>query len=322
MTAMTAAVETKPKDVYTLDDLQDWDRQTGGLDAPARLAVLGDPVAHSVSPAMHNAALRHLQIPAQYVRLHITPEQLPEALGLIGKSGFYGVNLTIPHKTAALELLADVDPRAKQLGAVNTILVEESTKRLQGFNTDGEGFVRAVRAEFGIDVSDLRILILGAGGGAGRAIAAQCAIEGCERLMLANRTVEKARTLADSLRHFFTSDTRLIGPVNRLDVIPIEEKPLETALQYCDLIVNATSLGLSRTDPPPLPTHLILPHHCVFDSVYRKGRTALVQGAIDAGARAINGLPMLLHQGAAAFEIWFDRQAPIPIMRQALHEQN
>src|SRR3954469_12126386 len=177
------------QDVYTFQDLQRWEETTAGAKPPLRLAVFGDPVAHSASPPMHNAALEACGIEARYTRLHILPEELRTALRMLPKQGFLGVNLTIPHKEPALGLMTRLDEHARRVGVVNTVLVEG--EELIGFNTDGPGLARAVRAEFGVDLRDLRIVVLGAGGGAGRAVAMQCAIEQCERLTLVNRTVAK-----------------------------------------------------------------------------------------------------------------------------------
>lgn len=286
------------------------------LDPPAKLAVFGDPVAHSKSPDFQNAALRKCGIAAQYVRVHVKPEELETALRSLPAAGFVGANLTLPHKSAAVPLMDELDPAAKAIGAVNTVAISDNGK-LTGFNTDGPGFVRAIREEFFADVRDLRILVLGAGGGAGRAIAVQCAMEGCERLVLVNRTVEKAKALARELAGYFHSD-RLIGPIDRLVAIPHDPAPLRTQLDHIDLVVNATSLGMKRTDPPVLSQSLLTPNLMVYDAVYAGGTTRLVEDAIQSGARACNGLSMLLHQGAIAFEIWFNRTAPLAAMRTAL----
>jgi shikimate dehydrogenase len=153
------------KDVYTIEDLRDWPAATGSEERPLRLAVFGDPVAHSASPPMHNAALEKCGIEARYTRLHIRADELAEAFQLLPGAGFIGVNCTIPHKAAALPLMHEVDSHARRIGVVNTVLIEGG--RLLGYNTDGPGLVRAVRGEFGVDLRDLRVLVLGAGGGAG-----------------------------------------------------------------------------------------------------------------------------------------------------------
>ena len=298
------------KEVYTLADLKDW----RDLDPPIRLGVFGDPVEHSLSPQMQNAALKHCKIDMQYARFHILPDELRGAIDLIRKLEFIGVNLTIPHKIAALELMDAADDNVKRIGAVNVIKVEGG--KLHGFNTDGRGFARAVREEFSVDLRDLRVMILGAGGAA-RAIALQCAKENCERLVIANRSLEKAQKLADELRVFFTGP-KVLGPVARLQAVPLEETAIRFQIGNVDLVVNATPIGLNRGDPSPIPARLLAPHLMVYDTIYSAKRTPFVSAATEAGARAANGLSMLLHQGALAFEIWFQREAPIEVMRKAL----
>ncbi|MDD5201261.1 MAG: shikimate dehydrogenase [Terrimicrobiaceae bacterium] len=302
-------------EVHAAADLLDGAPVLRGLTPPARLAVLGDPVEHSKSPAFHNAALRAAGIDAQYVKILVRPEELSGTLRALPAAGFLGVNVTLPHKAAALATVDEADDYAKKSGAVNTVLVDDDA--LRGFNTDGPGFLRAIREDFSADLRDLRILILGAGGGAGRAIAVQCALERCERLVLVNRTVEKARALAAELAPCFRSD-RLLGPAERLAAIPHEDEALRAELAHVDLVVNATSLGMKRSDPPLLPQSHLTPNLMVYDAIYTGGKTRLIEDAEQAGARAANGLSMLLHQGALSFEIWFNRPAPLAVMRAAL----
>jgi shikimate dehydrogenase len=301
-------------DRYTLADLENWRKAPRQKDERIRLGIFGDPVAHSLSPSMQNAALKHCGIDMEYARFHIRANELASALSFLRELDFVGINLTVPHKIAGMGLLDNADASAKGIGAVNTIKVEEA--KLIGFNTDGHGFSRAVREEFSVDLRDLRVLVLGAGGVA-RAIAVQCAKESCERLVIANRTLEKAKKLADELREFFAGP-KVFGPVPRLQAIPWEEAAIRFQIGNVDLIVNATPLGLNRVDLSPVPARLLAPHLMVYDTIYSSGRTPLVSAAIEAGARAANGLSMLLHQGALAFEIWFQREAPIEVMRRAL----
>jgi shikimate dehydrogenase len=282
---------------------------------PARLAVLGDPVAHSKSPSFQNAALRSCGIAAQYVKIHVRSDELSTALRALPGADFLGTNVTIPHKAGALTSVDEADDYARRSGAANTIVVDG--QKLIGFNTDGPGLLRALREEFYVDLRDLRVMLLGAGGGAGRAIAVQCALESCERLVLVNRTFEKAKNLVQELSSYFRSD-RLVGPAERLEAIPHEERALREQLAKTDLVINATSIGMKRTDPRLLPPGLLTPNLMVYDTVYATGKTRLIEDAEAAGARVANGLSMLLHQGALAFEIWFARPAPLEIMRAAL----
>ena len=302
------AVETS-KSVYTLADLKNWDAVIHDVSPRPRVAVFGDPVEHSLSPQLHNPALQACGIDAQYIRLQIRPEEFDEAVRLLPKLGFYGTNCTIPHKFLALEAMDRVDDLARKLGAVNTVVCDDDGS-LVGFNSDGPGFLRAVREEFMVDVSDLRVMIIGAGGGAGRAVAVQCAVENCERLVLVNRTTDKAEAVARELEPYF-QDTRVLGPVKRLAVCPWETEALHEELNDIDLIVNATSVGMKRTDPDLLPHHLLQPHHFAFDMIYSPLETRFLKSAEDRGARTTNGLAMLLWQGVFSFEWWFNRDAPV-----------
>jgi shikimate dehydrogenase len=300
---------------YTLTDLEKWREIAHDIDPPVRLGVFGDPVAHSLSPEMQNDALRACEIDAQYARFHIRANELRSALRFLRNLDFVGVNLTVPHKIAALSQIDEADESARRVGAVNTIRLCE--KKLIGSNTDGDGFLRAIRSEFAVDLRDLRVMMIGAGGGTGRAIAWQCALENCERLVLVNRTLEKANALADRLRPFFM-EPRVLGPMARLEAIAWEESAIRRQLADTDLIVNATPLGMNSSDPAPIPARLLAPHHMVFDCVYGPSKTALLRAAEQAGARSANGISMLLHQGALSFSIWFDREPPIEAMRKEL----
>jgi shikimate dehydrogenase len=300
---------------YTLTDLEKWREIAHDIDPPVRLGVFGDPVAHSLSPEMQNAALGACEIDAQYARFHIRANELRSALRFLRNLDFVGVNLTVPHKIAGFAQIDEADELASRAGSVNTIRLCD--KKLIGSNTDGEGFLRAIRSEFSVDLRDLRVMIIGAGGGTGRAIAWQCALENCERLVLVNRTVAKANALADRLRPFFM-EPRVLGPMARLEAIAWEESAIRMQLADTDLIVNATPLGMNSSDPTPVPSRLLAPHHMVFDCVYGPSKTALLHAAEQAGARSANGISMLLHQGALCFSIWFDREPPIEAMRKAL----
>jgi shikimate dehydrogenase len=303
------------KPTFDLRDLRNWKEAAGDISPPVRLGVLGDPVAHSLSPQMQNAALEKSGINARYAAFQIAPNELAEALELLRKLEFIGLNLTVPHKIAALSLVDEAEERARQIGAINTI-VFRSGKSL-GWNTDAPGFARAIREVFSVDLRDLRMLVLGAGGGAGRAIAWQCAWENSERLVLVNRTFEKAQALARELAGYF-SGPRVLGPEARLEATRAETSALRAQLSRIDLVINATTLGLNQSDPLPLPRELLAPHLMIYDLVYRETITPLLAAAEESGARSANGLTMLLHQGALAFEHWFDRPAPLAAMRAAL----
>jgi len=303
------------KDVYTLGDLQGWKEATADEEFPIRLGVLGDPVAQSLSPPMQNAGLEATGIGARYARFQISPNELEDALGLLRRLEFIGVNLTAPHKLAAFALVDEVEEQARKIGAINTIVFRDG--RSLGYNTDGPGFLHAVHEQFSVDLRDLRVLLLGAGGGAGRALAWQCALENCERLVLVSRTFGKAQALVRELAGYF-SGPRVLGPEARLEAVRWENTILRTQLARTDLVIHATPLGLNRADPSPLPPALIAPHLMFYDLIPKKAPTRLLADAAAAGARGANGLTMLLHQGALAFELWFDHPAPLAAMRAAL----
>jgi len=269
-----------------------------------RLAVLGDPVDHSLSPSMQNAGLELLHLPYRYGRLHVRPDDLAEAFGLLRERDFIGWNLTIPHKRAALGLLDGLDPAAERLGTVNTIVNQSG--RLFGFNTDGPGFLAAVDEAFGCDLFAARIAVVGAGGGAGQAIVRCLSHLGVPSLILVNRTVAKIEKLADELAGCSKTAFRIEEWGN-----------LARVCQDSDLMVNASSVGLDGEDVHDRWSALE-PRHLVFDMVYGSGETSLVRFARHKGARATDGLLMLLHQGVLAFEIWFGRPAPERAMRKAL----
>lgn len=293
---------------YTLESLRNWRPDP---ESPAiRFCVVGDPVAHSASPPMHNAALKACGVTMQYVRVHLRPPELQEGLDLLLQHDFIGVNLTIPHKTAVIPLLDSIDPCAERLGAVNTILFARG--KSCGYNTDGPGLVRAVTASFGVKLGSLSAMVIGAGGGAGRAAAIQCAIEGCPKITLVNRTLSKAETLAKSL-HELTKG----GLTPAIHAIEDTPENISDAMSRSDIILQCSSVGMATEDASPIPKEAIARHHLIYDTIYSR-RTQLIQDAESQGAQSADGLSMLLHQGALAFEIWLQRPAPIEAMNSAL----
>jgi shikimate dehydrogenase len=312
---LSLGMQTRVPEIFSAEDFISNPERFAGFEPPMRLAVIGDPVAHSRSPGFHNAALCYCGIRAQYGKLHVPPERFAEVLRTLPAAGFLGANVTIPHKAAALAGVDEADAYARASGSVNTIAV--NGEKLMGFNTDGPGLVRAIRQEFSVDLRDLRVVLLGAGGGAGRAIAVQCAMERCERLVLVNRTLEKIRPLAEELAPYFQSE-KLSGPAERIVAIPFDEEALRRELENADILINATSLGMKHTDAPAISPTLLTANLLVYDTVYAGGTSRLLQDAAAAGARCANGLSMLLHQGALSFDIWFNRAAPLEEMRRAL----
>lgn len=296
------------KACWTLDDLREWKTISPALDPPARLAVIGDPVAHSLSPPMHNPALAARGVHAQYIRVQVPAGKVREAMVLFQEQGFIGVNCTIPHKFEALTVMDEVDPLAKELGAVNTVHFRDGIRC--GFNSDGPGFLRAVEEVFGTTIRGIKVLITGAGGGAGQAVAKQCALAGCSRLYLVNRTTEKIADLTAAIQGKGFAEVQTAAR---------SAPQLKAFVAEADLIVNATSLGLKMGDEEVLPHELLTARHRVFDMVYRRdGKTPLVAAAEKAGAAVCDGLPLLLHQGAASFAHWFGKPVPLEAMREGL----
>ena len=297
--------------VYTLETLEEIPS------SPTPYAVLGHPVAHSLSPGFQLAAFAAIGKDAQYVKIDVAPEELPAAVEKMKQIGFGGWNITVPLKIEMHDLCDELDDQAKLFGAVNTAVHQDG--KIIGFNTDGIGWANGIREDFHVDVPDLRIMILGAGGGAGRALAKYTAQQRAERLVLVNRTFDKVAELAEELKPFYAGDDKLEGPHDRCTPLAFDVNRIAEELGSCDLLVNTTSVGLKLTDPELLPAHAIPPHLLVYDSIYRPARTRLLQNAEGRGARISNGLSMLLYSGAAAFSIWTGQSAPVDAMRTKLY---
>jgi len=294
--------------VFHLDDLLSRDILDAGESLPAKLAVIGFPVAHSASPRMHQPALDAIGAGLRYIPIEVAPGRVGEAFDRMRALGFIGCNVTVPHKFEAMEACTDVHPDARPLGAVNTVRFDADA--IRGFNTDGPGFVRAIADDFEVPLSTLKVAVLGAGGGAGQAIAAQCSLQGAERVVIVNRTREKLAPLADRLR--------VLGPVSEIITATFEDENLAELCLNCDLIVNASSLGLKADDPSILPEACLRRGHLVYETIYQPPETPLLRLARAAGCRTANGRSLLLHQGVLAFQHWFPQTDPLPVMRQAL----
>ena len=269
------------------------------------VGVFGAPIKHTASPAMHNAAFEALTMNWAYLAFHVDPQNLRAALQGARDMGLAGINLTVPHKILALDCVDEIDAEARKLGAVNTIAMEKG--KLRGFNTDGYGFLRAVKEEFNLSLRGKRVLVLGAGG-AGRGIAVKCALDGAARVIVANRTLAKIEPIAREIRNTKTEFLSLA----------LTADEIRRVIDEVDLVVNATSVGLKDGDSLGLGADLFSPRLRVYDTIYRPAETELLQIAGGAGAQVANGLGMLLHQGAKSFEIWTKRKAPLAVMRRAL----
>lgn len=271
-----------------------------------RLAgIFGYPMAHSLSPAFQQAAFNHYGLDARYLAWETPSDALASEVAKLRGGDFIGANVTIPHKRAVMALLDEVDPLAATIGAVNTI-VKRGGGRLVGYNTDAHGFVRALKEDAGFEPAGKRALLLGAGGAARAAAFALCQ-EGAASLVIANRTLERAEALA--------ADLSADGA--RVSALASDDAALQDAALNADLIVNSTSVGMRHggaEGQTPLAGGLI-PHDAVaLDMVYNPQHTPLLAAARSAGARAVGGMPMLIYQGAAAFEMWTGRVAPVEAM--------
>jgi shikimate dehydrogenase len=295
------------KPVYTLQDLTSRDVLDAGASKPARLAVIGHPVAHSASPQMHQPALDAAGIDARYIRLDIEPGQVGEAFSQMRALGFIGCNVTVPHKLEAMEH-CEVHPDAVALGAVNTIRFDKDLNR--GFNTDGPGFARAIEDDFKVPFASLKVAIIGAGGGAGQAIATQGCLSGIGKLVVVNRTAVKLGPLVEKLRR--------IRPETEIIALSFDDPLLAEHCLGCDLLVNTSSVGLKAGDPSILPAACLKKEHLVYDTIYKPPVTPLLALAEARGCHTANGLSMLIHQGALAFQHWFPGTDPLPVMRRSL----
>ena len=292
------------KNVYSLEDLSARELLDSGADKPARLAVIGHPIAHSASPQMHQAALDEFGIDARYIRIDIELGQVREAFQRMRALGFIGCNVTVPHKLEAMEW-CELHPDARALGAVNTIRFDRDVTR--GFNTDGPGFARAIRQSFQVDFASLDLVIAGAGGGAGQAIATQGCLSGVTKLVLVNRTLDKLGPLVERLR--------LVRPETEIIVLSLDDPSLPEHCLACDLIVNTSSVGLKIDDLSILPAVCLKKGHLVYDTIYQPPVTPLLALAKVAGCQTANGLSMLIHQGALAFQHWFPETEPLAVMQ-------
>ena len=283
-------------------------------------AVYGHPIAHSASPAMHNPAMTVLGLNWRYLAFDVHPDNLAAAIIGARNMGFIGLNLTVPHKILALNMVDEVDETAKGWGAVNTIRFETLLNekwvpvgqcpdngtgpvRSHGFNTDADAVIRAIREDLKLELSGANVLLLGAGG-AGRVAALKLASVAVKCLYLVNRTVRKAEEIAGEIRARFPQVKTVIG-------YPTE---------HVDLVLNATSLGLKPGDGLPFDTSCFSmgSARAAFDMIYRPAETPFLAVAREAGCRTANGLGMLLYQGAAALELWTGQTAPVSVMRAAL----
>ena len=277
------------------------------VNAATRLcAVFGSPIRHSASPAMHNAAFAALGLNWRYLAFEVNPNNLRAAIEGARAMNFAGVNLTVPHKLLAVEMVDELDASAQTWGAVNTInFVPDANGKVRaiGYNTDADGLANSLREDLDLSLRGAKILLLGAGG-AGRTAALKLASESVAELFLVNRTASKAEEIAVEIKKQFPSVKVAVG-YPKSDV---------------DLLLNATSLGLKVGDVSPLDNKQFSPKQAiaVYDMIYKPAETPLLVSARVAGCRTANGIGMLVRQGAKAFEIWTGQKPPVDVMRRAV----
>lgn len=279
------------------------------------VGIIGDPVAHSLSPRMHNAAFDALGLNWRYAAFRVPAVGLAQALRGAAALGLAGFNVTIPHKEPAATLVDDLDPAARQIGAVNTVRI--AGIRLQGFNTDGAGLLDALSTDGGVSVAGHRCVVIGAGGG-GRAAAFALAGAGASNVTVFNRTEGKAQSLVAAVRRAV--------PACAVEAAPLAVTAMAPSVENADIVVHATPATMSaamgggggRADWLEALIRRLRGGMVVLDMVYTPVWTELLDGAKAAGAGAISGLSMLVFQGARSFEIWTGRAAPVSVMRQAV----
>ncbi|BAS29431.1 shikimate dehydrogenase [Limnochorda pilosa] len=283
-----------------------------GTRHPRLLAVLGDPVEHSLSPPMHNAAFRATGLPFTYIAVRVGPGELRRAVDALRVLGARGANVTVPHKEAAAQLAEWLSAEAREAGAVNTLVFEEG--RVLGYSTDGAGFCRALDEVAHFDPAGRRVVLLGAGGAA-RAVALALAARGAAAVRVVNRTQERARALVERI----LASGR--GTEARACPWPQDTPGWEDVLRGGDLVVQATSLGLARSGPDPwrdLPFQVTAGTALATDLIYGPGGSPFLRAAARAGLRTLAGDWMLLYQGAEAFRLWTGVEAPVALMRSVL----
>ncbi|MCA1063480.1 shikimate dehydrogenase [Rossellomorea aquimaris] len=255
----------------------------------ALYGVIGDPIAHSMSPLMHNSAFRECGIDASYVKFHVKKEELSEAIGGIKALGIKGVNVTVPHKEHVMPLLDEIDPLAEAIGAVNTIVNENG--KLIGYNTDGLGFVEGLKNIAGDNLENKTMLVIGAGGAA-RAIYYSLASLGVKQVDVTNRTAQRAEKMIEGCS--FNIDS---------DFLPLQSA--ESMLNQYDVIIQTTSMGMyPRVEEVPLKIPHLKMGSIVSDIIYNPLETELLKQAKQKGALTQNGLDMFVYQGALSFEKW------------------
>jgi shikimate dehydrogenase len=267
--------------------------------------VIGDPVEHSLSPVMHNAAFKELNLDFVYVAFTVRKNELRNAIAGARSLQVHGLNVTMPHKTAIMKHLDEIDSTATFIGAINTVLNADG--KLVGYVTDGVGAIKALK-ESRVSLEGKKLLLLGAGGAA-KAIAFHVAQE-VEELRILNRTAQKAKELVEALNKKF--DKKVSGNT-------LSSETIKKELEDTDILVNATSVGMHpNVNRSLVDSTWLRPDLCVMDIIYNPLETKLAKDAKSVGAKVVSGIEMLVYQGAASFEIWTNHTAPVKVMKEAI----
>lgn len=272
------------------------------------LCLLGDPVSHSLSPKMHNAAFAYLGLNYAYLAFRSNEAELPSVVAGLRALNAKGFNVTMPNKKSIMALLDEVTPEARMIGSVNTVSNENG--RLIGYNTDGKGFVRDLQ-ENGVSIGGAKIVMAGAGGAA-RSVAIQLALDGAAEITILNRTVGKAIDICEVIGRNI--------PRCKVEASGLVESELIERISRADILINSTALGMHPDEEKSIISgpDFLRPSLIVADFIYKPRKTKLLQMAEQAGCKAINGLGMLLWQGAEAFKIWTGADMPVNIVKSTV----
>ncbi len=271
-------------------------------------AVLGHPIGHTLSPVMHNAAMQALKMDAIYLAFDVDPKRLIAVLHSMAGMGFRGVNLTVPLKEVAFKGLKQLDISAKRLGSVNTVEFLPNGS-LRGHSTDGKGFLLAIKEAFNTSIKGKSIFLLGSGG-AGRAVAISCAVESAAEITVTDLDIKRAKQVATEILK--------LTPNAKVRWLPADTNVWSAECRKADLVIQATPVGMKKNDKPLLPSSAFRKGQMAFDLIYMYPETTFMKAARRGGARTVNGLGMLLHQGAISFSIWTGVNPPVKVMRKAL----
>ena len=272
-----------------------------------RAYIIGHPLGHSLSPLMHNAAFKHLGIEAEYLKRDVDLDGLEQTLTMLRSKDVFGANVTVPYKLEVMKYLDEISAEALAIGAVNTIVNKKG--KLHGYNTDADGYIRALKEEAGFNPKAKVAVLLGAGGAA-RAVAYALLMNRVKKLYIYNRTEEKAVRIA--------KDFADLG-----DIRAINQARFIKEIVGCDIFVNATTVGMEKDgkDSKQSPIEKMPRKSFVSDLIYKPAETKLLADARKKGLKVQNGLPMLVYQGALAFEMWTGKTAPVEIMFRALNSK-